>query len=372
MASGHRRPAGREAFGRTRRVDGASCASTTASSSRCSGPSGSGKTTLLRVIAGFEQPDAGRVRDRRAAPSPGDGAWVEPEHRRIGMVFQDGALFPHLTVAGNVGFGARAAPSAWRECLELVGLADRARRLPARALGRRAPADRARARAGRRPVGRAARRAVRVARRRAARLAAPARSRRSCARRARARCSSRTTRPRRSRSPTPSRSCATGRIEQVGHAGGGLRAPAQPLAGRVPRRGRRAARHGARRASSSASSAASARRRSSPASVDVVLRPESVAIGLGAAAPAHAEAVVVARSFYGHDQLVAPRAAERAAPAQPPARLSGLASRRPRARLDRRAGQRARAGQPDRRSRGRARRPPRRTAARRRRRGRCG
>ena len=59
----------------------------------------------------------------------GGGAWVEPELRRVGMVFQDGALFPHLTVAGNVGFGK---PRAGRveECLTLVGLAHRAAPTP--------------------------------------------------------------------------------------------------------------------------------------------------------------------------------------------------------------------------------------------------
>jgi ABC-type Fe3+/spermidine/putrescine transport system ATPase subunit len=68
------------------------------------GPSGCGKTTLLRLVAGFEAPDAGEVRvgDRVVA----DGStWVAPERRRVGMVFQDYALFPHLTVAENVGFG---------------------------------------------------------------------------------------------------------------------------------------------------------------------------------------------------------------------------------------------------------------------------
>src|SRR5688500_1018950 len=68
------------------------------------GPSGCGKTTLLRLIAGFETPDAGEIRvaDRTVA----DGrTWVAPERRRVGMVFQDYALFPHLTVAENVGFG---------------------------------------------------------------------------------------------------------------------------------------------------------------------------------------------------------------------------------------------------------------------------
>jgi iron(III) transport system ATP-binding protein len=92
------------------------------------GPSGSGKTTLLRLVAGFEAPDAGTVSIGGRAVA-GAGTWVEPERRRVGMVFQDGALFPHLTVAGNVGFGH---PRAGRveECLELVGLADRARSYP--------------------------------------------------------------------------------------------------------------------------------------------------------------------------------------------------------------------------------------------------
>jgi thiamine transport system ATP-binding protein len=66
------------------------------------GPSGSGKSTLLRVIAGLVVPDAGQVLI--------DGADVTevPTHRRhVGMVFQDDQLFPHLTVAGNVGFGLR-------------------------------------------------------------------------------------------------------------------------------------------------------------------------------------------------------------------------------------------------------------------------
>src|SRR5918997_1584312 len=87
------------------------------------GPSGSGKTTLLRLIAGFERPDAGAVRIAGRTVA-GPGTWVEPEARRTGMVFQQGALFPHLTVGGNVAFGARA-PGRVGECLELVGLADR-------------------------------------------------------------------------------------------------------------------------------------------------------------------------------------------------------------------------------------------------------
>jgi iron(III) transport system ATP-binding protein len=113
-----------KAFGRTRAVAGASLRVGSGELVALLGPSGSGKTTLLRVIAGFEEPDAGRVAIA-GRPVAGDGAWVEPEHRRIGMVFQDGALFPHLTVAGNIGFGAERRERV-AECLELVGLADRA------------------------------------------------------------------------------------------------------------------------------------------------------------------------------------------------------------------------------------------------------
>ena len=76
------------------------------------------KTTLLRLIAGFETPDEGSIRlgGRLAA---GPGAWVPPERRQAAMVFQDYALFPHLTVAENVGFGlprARrgARQASWR------------------------------------------------------------------------------------------------------------------------------------------------------------------------------------------------------------------------------------------------------------------
>ncbi len=87
------------------------------------GPSGCGKTTVLRLIAGFERPDAGRVLvgDRVVA---GDGAFVAPERRRIGMVFQDYALFPHLSVEGNVayGLGRSADRSRVSEVLALVGL----------------------------------------------------------------------------------------------------------------------------------------------------------------------------------------------------------------------------------------------------------
>jgi iron(III) transport system ATP-binding protein len=74
------------------------------------GPSGSGKSTLLRIIAGFEAPDAGRV--TLGGEVLADGPRAMPAHRRgIGLVAQDGLLFPHLSVAGNIGFGLpRQAP----------------------------------------------------------------------------------------------------------------------------------------------------------------------------------------------------------------------------------------------------------------------
>jgi iron(III) transport system ATP-binding protein len=95
------------------------------------GPSGCGKTTLLRVIAGFEQPDAGCVvvSDEVVA---GPGRIIPPEKRRVGMVFQDYALFPHLSVDGNVAFGLTNRPredrdALTRRTLELVGLQHKAR-----------------------------------------------------------------------------------------------------------------------------------------------------------------------------------------------------------------------------------------------------
>ncbi len=96
------------------------------------GPSGCGKTTVLRCIAGFEEPDAGwiEIGGRRVA---GGGRPVPPEERRVGIVFQDLALFPHLSVADNVGYGLRGRPDRRERVdalLELVGLAGLGRRMP--------------------------------------------------------------------------------------------------------------------------------------------------------------------------------------------------------------------------------------------------
>jgi len=90
------------------------------------GPSGCGKTTLLRAVAGLEPLSAGEIRLSGDVVSSSTRS-VPPEARRIGMVFQDYALFPHLDVAGNVGFGidhlgASARRERVAEVLELVGL----------------------------------------------------------------------------------------------------------------------------------------------------------------------------------------------------------------------------------------------------------
>jgi iron(III) transport system ATP-binding protein len=93
------------------------------------GPSGCGKTTLLRLIAGFESPDDGTI-ELHGKPVAGAGTWVRPERRRVGMVFQDYALFPHLTVTENVGFGLPRKERAARvpallAVVDLCGLGER-------------------------------------------------------------------------------------------------------------------------------------------------------------------------------------------------------------------------------------------------------
>ena len=97
------------------------------------GPSGSGKTTLLRSIAGLERPDTGVVRVGGRVLSDAAGTWIAPEQRRVGMVFQDWALFPQMTVAENVAFGlTRTERRSDRvaEVLRMVGLDRFAERHP--------------------------------------------------------------------------------------------------------------------------------------------------------------------------------------------------------------------------------------------------
>jgi iron(III) transport system ATP-binding protein len=98
------------------------------------GPSGCGKTTVLRCIAGFEAVQEGEIRlSGRVVSRP--GAALAPEKRRIGMVFQDYALFPHLRIAENIAFGLHRSPPAeraarLRELAELVGLPGVLRKYP--------------------------------------------------------------------------------------------------------------------------------------------------------------------------------------------------------------------------------------------------
>ena len=115
-------------FGTRKAVDGLSLSLEQGSIGCLLGPSGCGKTTALRCIAGFEPVTAGSIRAHgRVLVSPEFS--TPPESRRIGMVFQDYALFPHLTAADNVAFGLHRLPAGDRtrratEMLEAVGLAD--------------------------------------------------------------------------------------------------------------------------------------------------------------------------------------------------------------------------------------------------------
>jgi iron(III) transport system ATP-binding protein len=114
-----------KAFGPVKALDDVSLAVPQGQRLAVVGPSGSGKTTLLRLIAGFDTPDRGSIHlgdeclaDARSA--------VPPHRRGIGIVAQDGALFPHLTIAGNIGFGLPSGmhgrEATILQLLEMVGL----------------------------------------------------------------------------------------------------------------------------------------------------------------------------------------------------------------------------------------------------------
>ncbi len=122
----------RRSYGRVVALDGLDLELRPAEMLTLLGPSGCGKTTLLRLIAGLEAPDGGTVEifGRRVA---GPGGSVPPERRRVGMVFQDHALFPHLSVADNVAYGIRRDPDRGvrvAELLDLVSLPDAGGRMP--------------------------------------------------------------------------------------------------------------------------------------------------------------------------------------------------------------------------------------------------
>jgi iron(III) transport system ATP-binding protein len=123
-----------KSFGATHAVRGASLEVEHGELMAVLGPSGCGKTTLLRLIAGFEAPDGGYVQVGGETVA-GTGVFVPPEKRRVGMVFQDYALFPHLTVEANIAFGLSRRPreerrGLTRRTLELVGLQHKAGRHP--------------------------------------------------------------------------------------------------------------------------------------------------------------------------------------------------------------------------------------------------
>lgn len=96
------------------------------------GPSGCGKTTTMRLIAGFERPDSGRIAIG-GKEVVGPSGFTPPEKRQVGMVFQNYALFPHMTVAANVAYGlprTSVAVTQVEAMLELVGLAGMGKRMP--------------------------------------------------------------------------------------------------------------------------------------------------------------------------------------------------------------------------------------------------
>ena len=133
----------RKTFGATVAVDSISMDAPQGSFLALLGPSGCGKTTILRLIAGFETASAGRiVHGEKVWSDAGSDIHVPAEKRRVGVVFQSYALWPHLTVAGNVGYPLRVAKlnrpdrdAAVGRALETVGLSGFGERQPAQLSG---------------------------------------------------------------------------------------------------------------------------------------------------------------------------------------------------------------------------------------------
>lgn len=122
-------------FGRVEVLRGVSFTAPEGSVTAVLGPSGQGKTTLLRLIAGFERVDEGTVHIDGLLVGARD-VHVRPDRRGVGIVPQEGALFPHLTVAGNIGFGLpRGSRARIDEMIHLVGLDGMADRRPSEISG---------------------------------------------------------------------------------------------------------------------------------------------------------------------------------------------------------------------------------------------
>jgi iron(III) transport system ATP-binding protein len=122
----------RKTFGSTVAIDNADLALEKGDILALLGPSGCGKTTMLRIIGGFERPDAGTIElGGRLLSSP--TVSVRPERRKVGLVFQEYALFPHLSVEANISFGLPRGVSKKQrigELLEVVGLTGLGKRMP--------------------------------------------------------------------------------------------------------------------------------------------------------------------------------------------------------------------------------------------------
>ena len=182
------------------------------------GASGAGKTTILRLIAGHLEPDAGEIRIGGESMQG-----VPPERREVGMVFQNYALFPHLTVRRNVAFGPERRGASRGEAGEIadamigrLGLGDLAGRYPPPALRRRGAAGRRRPGPRDPPRGAAARRAAFEPRRRASPRSAGPAAKPPAGLRRHHRVGDPTTRRRRSPSPTGVAVLQGGRIRQIG------------------------------------------------------------------------------------------------------------------------------------------------------------